>query len=92
MPPLVVEISGWLPAVIIPVATLLQLADILRRRSVEGVSALVWCLFGIANLGLYIYTEKYTDPQAILGLLGSAVIDFVIVALVLNRYGIRTKA
>lgn len=87
MPDVVVEIAGWLPAIIIPVATALQLASIFKRKSAEGVSALVWFLFGIANLGLYIYTEKYLAIQALLGLLGTAVIDFVIAGLALARYG-----
>ncbi len=87
MPPIIIELSGWLPAVIIPTATLLQLLTIFKNKSAQGVSALVWFMFGIANLGLYIYTEKYTDYQAIIGLLGTAVIDFIIVAMVVFRYG-----
>lgn len=89
MPDSVIQIAGWLPAIIIPVATALQLFAMLKKRSAEGVSALVWFLFGIANLGLYIYTEKYLEIQALLGLLGTAVIDFVIVAMVVGRYGQR---
>ena len=40
---------------------------------------------GIANLGLYLYTEKYTQPQALIGLLFTAVIDFAIAILSLYR-------
>ena len=82
----VIEIVGWLPAVIIPTATLIQLLAIIKSGSSRGVSWLAWFLFGIANIGLYIYTEKYTDLQSIIGLLGSAVMDFAIVALVLSGY------
>ncbi len=87
MPDSIISISGWLPAIIIPSATLIQLASIFRNHSAKGVSALVWFLFGIANIGLYIYTEKYTEIQSVLGLLGTALIDFIICALALLKYG-----
>lgn len=78
MHPTIVEISGWVPAVIIPLATLIQLLTVLKHGSTEGVSWVTWTMFGIANIGLYIYTEKYLALQAIVGLLGTAVLDFVI--------------
>lgn len=86
-----IAIFGWLPAIIIPVATMLQLSAIVRNRSVTGVSGLTWLLFGIANVGLYIYTEKYWDIQAIAGLLGSAILDFVIAGLAIAGYGNRAS-
>jgi uncharacterized protein with PQ loop repeat len=87
MNPTVVSLSGWLPAVIIPMATLIQLTDILKRRSAAGVSWLTWFLFGIANIGLYVYTEKYSSLQSIVGLLGPAALDFAIASLALFGYG-----
>lgn len=80
-----IEVAGWLPAIIIPVATLLQCIEVFRADSVEAVSWTTWLLFGIANIGFYIYTEKYTSIQTILGFLGTAAIDFVIVANILLR-------
>ena len=80
-----IELAGWLPAIIIPLATLLQCIEVFRASSVEGVSWTTWLLFGIANIGFYIYTEKYTSFQTILGFLGTAAIDFVIVVYVLIR-------
>lgn len=82
----VVSFSGWLPAVIIPMATLIQLSDIFKRRSAAGVSWLTWFLFGIANIGLYVYTEKYSNIQSIVGLLGPATLDFAIATLALIGY------
>ena len=90
MPTALIEFCGWLPAVIIPMATLLQLSAIVRKRSAEGVDWLTWFLFGVANVGLYIYTEKYWDIQSVVGLLGSALMDFTIAILVLANYGIET--
>lgn len=87
MPPVAVEIAGWLPAVIIPTATAIQLLSIVGQKSAIGVNWFVWFLFGLANLGLYVYTEKYTDYQAILGMLGPAALDFIIAGLALCRYG-----
>ncbi len=83
------QIAGILPAVIFPAATLAQLAQIVRRRSAEGVSVSTWLLFGFANLGIYVYAERYTEWQAIVGMLLTAVIDFAIVALVLAGFGRR---
>ncbi len=62
-----IELSGIAPAIIFPVATLLQLTSILRAKSAKGVSAITWSLFGIANIGMYIFTEKYTSIQTIAG-------------------------
>lgn len=87
MPPVVVEIAGWLPAVIIPTATAIQLFSIAMQRSAAGVNWFVWFLFGLANLGLYVYTEKYTSYQSFLGMLSPAVLDFVIAGLAICRYG-----
>lgn len=80
-----IELSGWLPAIVIPAATLLQLIQIYNTASVDGVSWPTWLMFGLANIGFYIYTEKYKSIQSILGFLGTALLDFIIVALVLIR-------
>ncbi len=82
----VTQIAGILPAVVFPAATFVQLARIVQLRSAAGVSVTTWLLFGFANLGIYVYAERYTEWQAILGMLGTAVLDFVIVALALLRY------
>jgi uncharacterized protein with PQ loop repeat len=81
------ELSGWIPAVIFPAATSVQLVKIIRAKTAEGISILTWTLFGLANVGLYVYAEKYFSFQAIIGLLGTAVLDFIIVGLAvfLNR-------
>jgi len=78
---------GWVPAVIFPLAAMLQLLKIYTSRRADGVSASAWLAFGIANLCLYIYTEKYEELQALLGMVGQALIDFLIAgyATYLNR-------
>ncbi len=76
------EIAGWFPAIILPTATLLQLIKIIKQGSSEGVSMSSWILFGIANLGTYIFTGKYTAIQTILGFLLTSFLNFVIVALI----------
>ena len=80
------QIAGILPAIVFPAATLAQLARMIRARSAAGVSVATWLLFGFANLAIYIYAERYTEWQAIVGMLFTAVIDFVIVALAVFRY------
>ena len=77
------QLAGILPAIVFPAATLVQLVRLVRARSAEGVSVATWLLFGFANLAIYIYAERYTEWQAILGMLFTAIIDFIIVAFAL---------
>ncbi len=79
-----IELSGWLPAIIFPAATLIQLVSIFRTGSVKGVSPLAWVLFGVANFSVYIYTEKYLAVQMIVGFLGTAFLDFMIAAMAIE--------
>lgn len=81
---LLIEISGWLPAIIFPAATMIQLLAILRSRSTHGVSWSTWMLFGVANISVYVYTEKYLALQTIVGFLGTALLDFVIAGLAIK--------
>ncbi|MDA3873492.1 MAG: hypothetical protein PF795_05995 [Kiritimatiellae bacterium] len=78
-----INLSGWIPAIILPLATLFQLVKIASTRSAKGVSILTWLLFGIANIGLYIFTEKYTHIQSIMGQLLTSILNFVIVGWIL---------
>ncbi len=77
------NIAGWIPAIILPVATISQLAKMVKEKTAEGVSLITWFLFGIANIGLYLFTEKYFALQSVVGLLGTAVLDFAIVGVAL---------
>lgn len=79
------QLIGWIPAVILPTATLLQLLRLIRARSSEGVSTATWALFALANVSLYIFTEKYTSPQAIIGMLFTALLNVIIVVLALAK-------
>lgn len=83
MPEFISDIFGWIPAVVFPTATAIQLIRLLIARSVAGVSITTWLLFGLANVGLYIYTSKYTEWQSLLGMLLTAILDFAIVGLVI---------
>ncbi|MEO0949582.1 MAG: hypothetical protein AAFY11_15840 [Cyanobacteria bacterium J06641_5] len=83
MSELVTNLAGWIPAIVLPAATLLQLLKVAQLKSAEGVSLTTWLLFGFANVGLYIFTEKYFAPQSLIGLLGTAVMDFVIVGMII---------
>lgn len=82
LPRRIIELAGWAPAIIFPLATVKQLSSVLFG-SAEGVDPWPWFLFGVANLCLYVYSEKYLRPQALIGFLGTAVLDFVIVLRVL---------
>lgn len=86
------HLAGFLPAVVFPAATVVQLARMVRTRSAEGVSVSTWLLFGFANLAIYVYAERYGEWQAICGMLLTAVLDFVIVGLALLRYRKRDLA
>lgn len=79
-------LAGILPAIVFPVATLVQLVQMVQRRSAAGVNVTTWLLFGFANVGIYIYAERYFEWQAISGMLVTAVLDFAIVVLALFAY------
>lgn len=80
------QIVGILPAVVFPGATALQLLRVLRTKSVAGVSPVAWTFFGIANIAMYIYAERYAEWQAIVGLLLTAVLDFAIAVLAITGF------
>ena len=77
---LLINLAGWIPAIVFPAATALQLIKILRSKNADGVSIATWLMFGLANIGLYVYTEKYLSFQSLFGILGTALLDFIIVA------------
>lgn len=83
MSDLVANLAEWIPATILPTATISQIVKIYRSNSTEGISLITWLLFGFANVGLYIFTEKYFTLQALIGLLGTAIMDFIIVAMII---------
>ena len=77
-----IEFIGYIPAVIFPTATIIQLFHLLRTKTSEGVSAIAWGAFALGNVSLYIYTEKYTEYQSIIGLLVTSVLQLFIIVLV----------
>ncbi|MEM9092214.1 MAG: hypothetical protein AAGC93_26220 [Cyanobacteria bacterium P01_F01_bin.53] len=78
----ITNLAGWIPAVVLPTATISQLVKIAKSQSSEGVSLTTWLLFGVANVGLYVFTEKYFALQSLIGLLGTAIMDFAIVFMI----------
>jgi uncharacterized protein with PQ loop repeat len=77
------QLAGIIPAIVFPAATLAQLLRMVRQRSAAGVSVSAWALFGVANIAIYVYAERYGEWQAIVGMLLTAVLDFIIVAVAL---------
>ena len=73
-----IQTIGWIPAFIFPFAAAMQLFKIYSKKRADGVSAMAWFAFGIANLSLYVYTEKYYELQTLFGMVGQAMIDFTI--------------
>jgi len=74
-----IVLIGFIPAVIFPAASILQLIHILKTKSSVGVSALAWIAFALGNVSLFIYTEKYDEIQSIVGTLGTAVVQIGII-------------
>ncbi|MEM9272676.1 MAG: hypothetical protein AAGA80_06890 [Cyanobacteria bacterium P01_F01_bin.143] len=81
---LLINVAGWIPAIVLPIATISQLTKIVQEKTAAGVSLITWFLFGIANIGLYLFTEKYLALQSLVGLLGTAILDFAIVGVALG--------
>ena len=75
---IIINILGWIPAVIFPTATILQLYSIYKAKNAEGVSSLTWFLFAIANFSLYGFTEKYLTIQSLIGQVGTGILDLII--------------
>jgi hypothetical protein len=88
---LLVDLLGWVPAIVFPAACGLQLLEIVKRRSAEGVSVLAWSMFAFANASLFVYTEKYGEIESIVGTLGTAGLNLCIVGAAL-KYRARGKA
>ena len=90
MSDVITNIAGWVPAIVFPVATAAQAFRIAVKRDADGISVIAWFLFGLANIGLYVYTEKYHSIQSIVGLLLTAAIDFVGQCIFYRRMGSRS--
>jgi uncharacterized protein with PQ loop repeat len=73
LPMSITQTIGILPAIVFPLATLAQIIRTLKQRSAAEVSVSAWLLFGFANLAIYIYAERYTEWQAIAGMLLTAI-------------------
>lgn len=88
------QLAGCFPAIVFPAATGFQLIRMLRSRSAAGVSAASWALFGLANVALYVYAQRYDEWQSIVGLLLTAVLDFAVagIAFVAGRRTARAAA
>jgi len=80
----IIELVGFIPAIIFPTATIIQLWHLIKSKSAAGVSALAWAAFALGNISMYVYTEKYTQLQTIVGLLLTAVLQIAIIFLVLK--------
>jgi len=65
-------------------STIIQLTNIYKAKSSDGVSATTWFLFGIANIGAYVLTDQYFAIQSILAFLLTAILDFFIVYAIFN--------
>lgn len=77
-----IEFFGYIPAIVFPTATIVQLIHLIKAKTSEGVSPITWGAFAIGNVSLYIYTEKYSQLQSIIGLLVTSVLQLFIIALV----------
>lgn len=77
-----IEVAGYIPAIIFPAATLMQLWHLLKTKTSEGVPALTWLAFALGNLSLYVYAEKYTELQSIIGQLATAALQIYVVVLI----------
>ncbi len=75
---------GWIPAVVFPAATVLQLVSLIHRGRADGVSATTWALFALANICLYVTIHEWLRPQVLISTLGTAVLQLVVVGLVLR--------
>ncbi len=79
-----IQLIGFLPALIFPLASISQLYAMHRQQSAKGVSISTWVMVAVANISLYIYTQKYDELQSIMALLGAATLNLCVVFLALH--------
>jgi uncharacterized protein with PQ loop repeat len=70
---------GWIPSVVFPLASLIQLVSLVRRGKSNGVSLVTWSMFALANVCLYLTIGEWTKPQVIASTLGAAAVQVAIV-------------
>lgn len=75
---------GVVPAIIFPIASLVQLIAIIRSQTGRGISVVTWSLFILANLCLFMYMENRGELQAIATTMLTAAIQLVIVILAIK--------
>lgn len=80
----VAEYSGFLPAILYPVATILQLVKIIKSGSSVGVSINTWILNLVANIGLYFLSNQYYNWKSIVGFLGTGFICAIIIFYIID--------
>ena len=73
-----IDLVGFVPAIIFPAAGLVQLATIIKRKEAGGVPVLTWSMVGVANVCLYVYTQKYGDLLTIFATLGAGASNFAV--------------
>jgi fatty acid desaturase len=78
------NVIGWVPAVVFPAATVSQLFVLTRRRKADGVSAITWGLFAVANVCLYLTIGEWLRPQILITTLATAVLQVVVVMMILQ--------
>lgn len=72
---------GWVPAVVFPTASFLQLIALTRRGRSDGVSVATWSLFAVANVCLYLTIGEWSKPQVVISTLGAAATQFAVASL-----------
>ncbi len=80
------KLVAWLPALILPGATIAQLLALLDSGSAENVSPLTWFMFMLANVGaLYLGRPEggLARLQMALAFGLTALLDLIIVAIVI---------
>ena len=85
MPEWFEQLCGWVPGVVSPAASGLQLYEITRTGRADGISPLTWLMFSFSNACLYIYTQKYFEFQSLLCFLFTSIMQATIVILTLKK-------
>ena len=78
---------GWIPSVVFPLASLIQLVSLVRRGTSNGVSLLTWSMFALANVCLYLTIGEWTKPQVVASTLGAAAVQVAIVVVAARLRG-----
>ena len=78
------QLLTWAPFIFFPLSYLLQIIKVIEKKSEKGQDVWSYFLFFLANLGAFLFIEKFGDVRAIGGFLLTALLQIISVIVILQ--------